>query len=217
LRVDNGAPWGSRGDLPTDLVCWLAGLGVRVTANPPRRPQANGVVERSQGVGKQWSEPSACSSVAELQRRLEVVDRWQRERYPTVKGRSRIEAHPGLEHSGRPYDSASEPQSWELAKVWDLMATHRVLRHVDRQGKLSVYNRAYSVGVVWAGRSVWVGFDALTGDWTFQDERGMEIRRQTAEELRAEAVRAMEVTSRRRGAHAAKPRSQIPEAKPTSR
>src|SRR5262249_53568051 len=56
LRVDNGSPWGSRGDLPTDLVLWLAGLAVAVRANPPRRPQDNGVVERSQGTGKRWAE-----------------------------------------------------------------------------------------------------------------------------------------------------------------
>ena len=175
------------------------------------------MVERSQGVGKQWSEPSACPDAAELQRRLDVVDRWQRESYPAVKGRTRMEAHPGLEHSGRPYDPDQEPQGWELARAWELMGAHRVPRHVDRQGKLSVYNRAYSVGLVWAGRRVWVGFDALTGEWTFQDERGMEIRRQLAKELKAEAVTAMEVTSRRRGAHAAKPPGQVPEAKPTGR
>jgi hypothetical protein len=217
LRVDNGAPWGSRGDLPTDLVCWLAGLGVAVTANPPRLPQANGVVERSQGVGKRWSEPSACDDAAELQRRLDVVDRWQRERYPSVKGRSRLEAHPGLAHSGRPYDRASEPQTWELPRVWELMGTHRVPRQVDSQGKLSVYNRPYSMGVAWAGKKVWVGFDPLAGAWTFQDDQGHEIRRQVAQELTGPEVMAMEVTNRRRGAHAAKPPVQNPEAEPTSR
>jgi transposase InsO family protein len=49
LRVDNGAPWGSKGDWPTELALWLIGLGVGVTWNTPRRPQENGVVERSQG------------------------------------------------------------------------------------------------------------------------------------------------------------------------
>jgi hypothetical protein len=39
-------PWGSSGDLPTDLACWLTGLGVGLLTNPPRRPQANGVIER---------------------------------------------------------------------------------------------------------------------------------------------------------------------------
>ena len=217
MRVDNGAPWGSRGDLPTDLVCWLAGLGVTVTANPPRLPQANGVVERSQGIGKQWSEPSTCDSPEELQRRLDVVDRWQRERYPAVGGRSRLEAHPGLAHSGRPYEGASEPQTWELPSVWELMGSHRVPRHVDKQGKISVYNRPYSVGVAWAGKEVWVGFDPLVGAWTFQDEHGHEIRRHVAEELAAARVQAMEVTNRRHGAHAAQPTILIPEAEPIGR
>jgi transposase InsO family protein len=49
FRVDNGVPWGSSGDLPPDLVLWLLGLGVETVTNPPRRPQDNGVVERSQG------------------------------------------------------------------------------------------------------------------------------------------------------------------------
>src|SRR5205823_7991421 len=49
IRVDNGVPWGSDDGGPTELACWLVGLGVGVVWNPPRRPQANGVVERSQG------------------------------------------------------------------------------------------------------------------------------------------------------------------------
>ncbi len=57
IRVDNGMPLGSKGDLPTDLGPWLAALGVEVVPNPPRRPQDNGVVERSQGTGKRWAEP----------------------------------------------------------------------------------------------------------------------------------------------------------------
>ena len=62
LRVDNGPPWGTRGDLPTDLELWLLGVEVGVAPNPPRRPQDNGVVERSQGTGKRWGEPWTCDS-----------------------------------------------------------------------------------------------------------------------------------------------------------
>src|SRR5688500_11212947 len=65
LRVDNGHPWGSKGDLPTDLALWLIGLGVDLWWNPPRRPQDNGVVERSQGTGKRWGEPHTCASACE--------------------------------------------------------------------------------------------------------------------------------------------------------
>lgn len=175
-------------------------MGVAVMANPPRCPQANGVVERGQGVGKQWCEPWTCGSSAELQRRLEEMDRVQRERYPVRHGQSRLEADPGRKHSGQPYES-----TWELQKVWDLMGLHRVPRQVDRGGKLSVYNRPYSVGLVWSGRTVWVGFDPVEGAWTFQDERGHEIRRQVARELSRESVCGMEVTHRRKGAQAAKP------------
>src|SRR5262245_9618109 len=40
LRVDNGPPWGAaRGDLPTDLGLWLAGLAVGLDYNPPATPQ----------------------------------------------------------------------------------------------------------------------------------------------------------------------------------
>jgi hypothetical protein len=205
LRVDNGPPWGSRGDLPTDLVCWLAGLGVEVTANPPRKPEDNGVVERSQWVGKQWCEPWTCRSSVELQERLEVMDRVQRERYPSIGGRSRLEAYPGLKHSGRPYDPVQEEASWDLGKVWELVGKHRVPRRVEGRGQVSVYNRPYSVGVAWARQIIWVGFDPQEGAWTFQDERGHEIRRKVARELSLESVRKMEVTNRRNGIHAARP------------
>ena len=205
LRVDNGMPWGSRGDLPTDLACWLAGLDVRVVPNPPRRPQDNGVVERSQGVGKAWGEPRTCGSAAELEARLGELDRWQRELYPLRGGPSRWEAYPGLRHSGRRYTTAWEARAWDLNRAWRLMESYVVPRRVDRQGKVSLYERPYSVGPVWAGRSIWVGFDAQSGAWVFQDKDGHEITRRAAPELSAERIMALEVTNRRRGAHAAKP------------
>jgi transposase InsO family protein len=101
FRVDNGVPWGSAGDLPTDLALWLIGLGMEVTWNRPRRPQENGVVERSQGTAKRWSEPQACATAKELQRRLEARDDIPRREYPSVRGRSRMEAFPQVGHPGR--------------------------------------------------------------------------------------------------------------------
>lgn len=80
--MDSGTPWGASGGLPTGLALWLAGLGVRVAHSAPRRPQDNGVVERSQGTQKRWAEPSRCGSAAELQGRCDEADRRQRERSP---------------------------------------------------------------------------------------------------------------------------------------
>ena len=98
IRVDNGSPWGSAGDLPTALALWLIGLGIGVIWNPARRPQDNGVVERSQGTGKRWAEPPTCADAAELQRRIDDLDGIQREEYPSIGGMSRLEAFPGLRH-----------------------------------------------------------------------------------------------------------------------
>lgn len=198
-------PWGSRGDLPTDLELWLGGLDVGVVANPPRRPQANGVVERSQGTGKRWSDPAGCGSVEELRRRLEELDCWQRERYPYAGGMSRLEAHPGLRHSGRAYDPAAEEACWSRPGAWGVLGAVAVPRRVSPQGKVSLYERPLHVGVGWAGRTVWVGFDDQAGRWTVQDERGMEIRRAEPVNLDERSIRELDVSCRRRGAHATKP------------
>jgi hypothetical protein len=187
------------------LVCWLAGLGVDVTDNPPRRPQANGVVERFQGVGKMWAEPQQCHTSRELQARLNKLDYWQRELYPAVAGRSRLEAYPGLKHSGRAYDAPWEAARWDLQRVWDLLARYLVARKVDSQGKVSIYNRPHSVGLVWASQTVWIGFDPVERSWVIQDDKGHEIRHREATELDAASIRALQVTHRRRGIHAAKP------------
>src|SRR5947199_10601597 len=70
VRVDNGGPWGSAGDLPPDLALWLIGCGVDVLWNDPGRPQQNGGVERSPGTAKRWAEPGPCDSRDEPLRRL---------------------------------------------------------------------------------------------------------------------------------------------------
>ena len=109
LRVDNGTPWGATGGLPTALALWLIGLGVGMIWNPPRSPRRNGVVERSQDVGRDWAEPGTCGTAAELQARLDEVDRLQREEYPAVGGLTRRAAYPGLAHSGRRYRAGRGP------------------------------------------------------------------------------------------------------------
>lgn len=111
IRVDNGYPWASTGDLPTEPGLWLIGLGVGLVADRPRRPQDNGAVEDTQGTGKRWAEPPRCRSAAELQRRLDAMDRHQREAFPEAS-QSRMRLFPGLAHSGRPYARSREAALW---------------------------------------------------------------------------------------------------------
>ncbi len=198
MRVNNGTPWGATGGLPTALALWLIGLGVGMIWNPPRTPQRNGVVERSQDVGRDWAEPGTCATAGQLQGRLDQLDRIQREEYPAIGGRSRLEAYPGLSHSGRGYDRAEEAGRWDLARVLAWLSETAVVRRVDVNGKVSVYDRCHWVGRAHVGRSVWVTLDPETSEWVIMDESGGVLKRAAATELTAERIRGLRV-SRERG------------------
>jgi hypothetical protein len=197
LRVDNGHPWGATGGLPTALELWAAGLGVGLIRNPPRRPQRNGVVERSQGTAKRWAEPQACADAATLQRRLDEEDRVQREAFPAVGGLSRRAAFPALLGSGRGYALAWERYCWDAQEALRLLAGVTVSRKVSQAGKVSLYDRAYVVGAAHRGAVVRVGFDPQTQEWVFRDAAGAELRRQRAVGLDAEQVMALRVSRER--------------------
>jgi transposase InsO family protein len=197
LRVDNGKPWGSWSDLPPALSLWLIGLGIAMIWNDPRCPQQNGVVERSQGTAKRWAEPHTCLTVAELQARLDADDVLQRERYPLAQGRSRRELFPGLAHSGRPYRAADEAGVWNLERVREHLAEYAVPRQVDRQGKVSVYNRNLYVGVVHGGKQVCVQFDPDQTHWLISDSAGRQLRTQPAPEISVASICSLQMTGQK--------------------
>jgi transposase InsO family protein len=152
--MDNGTPWGASGGLPTALVLWLAGLGIGVLHNPPRCPQDNGVIERSQGTGKRWAEPWQCDGVADLQQRIDEADQRQRQRYPYRNGHSRSVVFPELWHSGRRYSEAWEQRHWDLGLAEALLSEQVVARQVDATGCVSLYSRNVYVGKSWARQTV---------------------------------------------------------------
>lgn len=197
LRVDNGAPWGSTGGLPTALALWVVGLGVGMVWNRPRRPRENAVVERGQGVGKQWTEPQTCVSVAQLQERFEVADRRQRESYPSIGGRSRLQAYPHRKHSGRSYQRQWEQAHWSLKKVLQFLAGYAVPRRVDHSGKVSLYDRGYWVGKKYEGQVVWVSLDASTRQWVVADAQGNELHRHAAREISRQRIISLSVARQR--------------------
>lgn len=197
LRVDNGKPWGSWSDLPPVLALWLIGLGIDLVWNDPRRPQQNGVVERSQGTAKRWAEPQACRTVEELQTRLDADDRLQRERYPLSQGRSRCQLFPGLRHSGRRYREASEAKVWSLRRVQEHLSGYAVGRQVDRQGKVSVYNRNLYVGTLHGGQRVWVQFDPEQQQWLISDSEGRQLRSPPASEINADSICRLQIAGQK--------------------
>lgn len=197
FRVDNGAPWGSKGDWPTDLALWLIGLGVAMIWNHACRPQENGVVERSQGTGKRWGEPETCNDPDELQRRLHEMDRIQREVYPSINGQSRWQAFPGLQQIERSYSKSWEKRTWNLQWVLDHMAAEHALRHVDRKGQVSIYGRTHYVGQKYQGQDIYVFLDPVDREWVFATPDGVQLRRKAAEEITQERILKLQVTNRR--------------------
>lgn len=199
LRVDNGSPWGSVGEWPTELAMWAIGLGVGMIWNTPRCPQENGVIERSQGTADRWCEPWTCETAEELQGRLERMDRLYREEYPYHGGRSRLESYPGLVHSGRAYTAETECELWDWDRVASHLTRYIVTRHVNGRGMVSLYNRGHYIGRAHQGKDVQVTFDPVRVEWVFSDSRGTELRHLPAPELRAERILALDVTDRRKG------------------
>lgn len=197
LRVDNGAPWGSTGDFPTELSLWLIGLGIEMHWNSPRSPQENGVVERSQGTSNRWCEPETCATAEELQARLDRMDQVHREVYPYRERLSRMAYFPGLAHSGRPYHRDSEDALWEWSRVADHLSGYVLVRRVDRSGLVSLYNRGHYVGKIHQGKDVYVMYDPGRNEWFFTDLEGRQLRRHPAEELSQERVMKLNVTHRR--------------------
>jgi hypothetical protein len=192
LRVDNGSPWGSWSDLPPPLALWLIGLGREVLWNEPRRPQRNGVVENSQGVGQRWAEPQRCRSVAELQARLDEEDRVQREEYPHELGRARLQVYPELAHSGRPYRVAGEPRHWSWERVVEHLGGYVVPRRVDGSGKIGLYGGKLYVGKVQARSWVAVQFDAQAQAWVVSGATGAEVCRRPLTQFSAQTLRELE-------------------------
>jgi transposase InsO family protein len=197
IRVDNGAPWGGWNDLPRELALWLLGLDIEVFWNKPHHPQQNGVVERSHGVCKAWVEPHKCADGAELQRKLDWASEMQRERYPSIKGQSRLAAYPLLAAGGREYKAQQEDEQWQQSSVQHWLSKGIWKRRVSENGQITMYNRHLGVGRRYGKQIVQVRFDAAAVAWVIQTEDGTAIRRHPAPELSGERIKAFDVLERR--------------------
>jgi hypothetical protein len=176
---------------------WLIGLGVAVTWNPPRRPQDNGKVERTQGVTQQWVEPGRCADRTRLVGRLEWAVRIQREVYPAIGGRTRLEAYPALRQRRRPYARCDEETLWDLGRVAAFLSGGVWRRRVSRTGQISLYNRNYRVGRRHAGQEVSVRYEAAGGQWVLQDAQGQELARHAADQITRERIMDLDVMHQR--------------------
>jgi hypothetical protein len=197
VRVDNGYPWGTPRDLPTELALWLIGLGLEVIWNPPAQPRSNPKVERCQGVADAWTEPQSCTSPDELSDRLDWACRTQCREYPSVAGLSRIAAYPQLLVPRRGYQESQESGIWKLDRVDRWLSQQMWSRRVGKSGVISMYGHRRSLGRAYRGQEVQVHFDSETRRWVVADETGQDLAQFLAWELTRESILSLAVGRKR--------------------
>ena len=197
MRLDNGMPWGGSGnDLPSVLALWMAGLGLELTFNPPRQPRYNGVVEKSNDTNQRWSEPHTAASAEEWQRRVDAMDRRQREAYPYLRGSSRLAVFPQLQHSGRQYSECWERENWDIKRAREYLAGHVARRLVSSGGRMTLYHRPYYIGRGHAGKTVLANYDPEACEWLVTDETSRQLRQFAAPEICRERILALNISAK---------------------
>jgi hypothetical protein len=197
MRLDNGLPWGDVGghDLPSAMALWLAGLGLELIFNPPRQPRYNGVVEKSNHTNQRWTEPHQAASAEQWQHSVDAMDRRQREAYPYLRGKSRLEVFPQLKHSGRQYSESWEEQNWDVQPAREYLAGYVARRRVSSAGRVTLYHRPYYVGRKHAGTTVLAHYDPQACEWFMTEEGGGQIRRWPAPEICRERILALDISA----------------------
>ena len=160
-----GAEGGPSIAVPGRLTLWLWGHGLEHRLSPPGKPQRNGAVERLNGaLERSWQdEPDGLAALLD-------VWNWGKAGTPPV-----VRAYGGR-------------AGWRLERMWERLARVRVTRKVDRQGKLSLWDRPVRVGRRWRDRTVVVSFDAERRLVVFHDERGALLTERALPWLSAEWV-----------------------------
>lgn len=201
LRMDNGYPWNTTAEFPSEMALWLIGLGIEILFIPAGRPQHNGVVEKSQGTGKRWAEPGQCRRPCDLQRRVNTMDRRHRENYPMAPDNlTRMQRYPELAHSGRPYTLEEEAEQWNLQRVLDYFTMRALVaeRTVDRGGYVSLYSRRYYVGKKRWREVVYASLDPSGPSWRFENAAGHLCGEKPAEQFDADRIRSLRVSAQKR-------------------
>jgi hypothetical protein len=80
------------------------------------------------------------------------------------------------------------------------MAEYCAVRHVDRKGRVSLYNRSHYVGTAHHGKDIYVLLDPEDHEWVFTTAEGVQLRRKAAEEITRDRIIKLQVTNRRDGA-----------------
>ena len=197
MRFDNGKPWANpQIRVPTGLALWLVGLGIKLLFGRPRQSTDNAVVERCHGVLAHWVEPQQCADFTELVARLEEFSIIQREAYPACDGQSRLATYSQLLEQPRPYRRQDDQALWSLQNVWDYISNYLFTRTVEKNGRITLMNREYSIGSDYRSQKIAANLNPTNGEWIIKDRHGEELKRFPADQLNYETIAGMTFTYR---------------------
>lgn len=148
-----GSDGGASRAVPGRTTLWLWGLGIEHRLIPVGKPQHNGVVERLHGaIERNWcGEPDGLAALL------------------------------GVWNYGKPSTSARLTRyrgqhGFALERVWARLEAVRVVRTVDRDGKVSLWDRRVRLGHGLRNRRVVLTFDAARQVMVVRDEREVWVR-----------------------------------------
>ena len=141
----------SRSPFPTRLHLWLLGIGVNLTFGRVRRPEDQGMTERSHQLwANQVLHGQTFADWQTLYHALEQRRAVLNEQLPcrSLDDQPPLVAFPEARHSGRAYVPEHEAQIFKQQRIYDYLAQGRWFRTVANNGTISLGGHAYSVGSV---------------------------------------------------------------------
>jgi hypothetical protein len=165
LSVDGGIHFLGRSQrsLPSRCELFCAGHGIAVVPIRRGRPTDHGAVERQHltldGFLDGPPRASLDAARAALDAHVVALNTRFRSRARVCGGRPPLTAHPTAQHSGRPYDPATEWDDFDLAAVDHVLAGWRWCRKVSDLGQISFAKTRVGVGRAYKGRHLPLRFD----------------------------------------------------------
>jgi hypothetical protein len=196
IKVDNGKPFGDpqRTSVP-ELVLWLVGLGVKVEWMAPRSPRQNATVERMQRTTAQWAEPAQCTTLEQLQQKLDDLVVVQTSHYGLARaaGQSRQQRYPSLWSNPRRYTKGC----FDSKRVDAYLQRTDFVRRVSKNGCFSFYAQSIYVGTAYQNQDLIVRFQPKKRCWYLMAPTGGRLASVAADNFSKAAIERLSVCRKR--------------------
>jgi hypothetical protein len=163
-------------DFPMPFTLWLLGLGIRHCFSRDRCPTDQPHIERNhRTLGDMSWKDQPPQDLADFQQQLDTCRTRYNQEFPShasdCQGQAPLVRHPQAVFSGRPYQTSSEWDAFDMTAVDQYLAQFRWVRKADSQGVAFVGNHPYVLGKKYKCQSVLVRFHPEQRCFSFETEQ----------------------------------------------